>query len=63
LGSDIRPKKTWVLGLDPGPNPNLKTQRDPDSEFNSIYFGVEIKKNKINNFWVQKIKEKLKKNF
>ena len=25
-----------------GPKP--KTQRDPDSEFNSIHFGIEIKK-------------------
>jgi len=29
-----------VLGLGPRP----KTQRDPDSEFNSIHFGREIKK-------------------
>jgi len=36
------PKK--VLGL--GYRAKPKTQRDPDSEFGSIHFGIEIKKTK-----------------
>ncbi len=38
LGSGIRPK------LEP------KTQRDPDSEFSSVHFGIEIKKKEKNFF-------------
>ena len=39
----LDPKKTWVLGLGfgsgPRTKPKAKTQRDQDSEFNSIHFG------------------------
>jgi len=47
----------WVLG--PGPKP--KTQRDPDSEFNSIQFCIEINKClkfvRLKNKFIRKIKE------
>ena len=38
----------WVsLSLGSGPRPKPKTKRDPDSEFNSIHFGIEIKKKRV----------------
>ena len=32
------------LGFGFGPRTKPKPQRDPDSEFNSLHFGIEIKK-------------------
>jgi hypothetical protein len=48
------------LGQNPNPSPRRsnstqkpnKTQRDPNSNFNSVYFGIEI--NKFENFETQK---------
>ena len=39
-----KPKTQKFLGLNvrSGPKPKPKTQRGPDSEFNSIHFGIEI---------------------
>jgi len=42
-----------VSGSDNRPKPKTKTQRDPDSEFNFIHFGKEIKK-KVKFFEFQK---------
>ena len=56
---DIRPKKNLSLGLRSGPRPNPKPKPNETQIQNLIQ-----KKNKTKkNFCVQKIKEKLKKNF
>ncbi len=51
LVSDIRPDKN--LGF--GSGSKAKAQQDRDSEFNSIHFGMEIKKKKKQIFETQKI--------